>query len=891
MTASEQPDLLAAAAEYGEAGLCVIPVRANGSKAPDLRSWQAYMAERSTADEHATWFDPQRRGGARTGIGVVFGHVSSNVEMIEFEGRAVTEGYLDKAAEIAEASGLGDIWKQVTHGWVRRSPSGGLHLHVRIDDAPVLGNTKLASRPARDDELTRGEIAQLAKNPSKVFPRVLIETRGEGGYAVVEPSHGRVHSSGRPYIRQAGGPDSIPTISAEYYAALHSLLRAVDEMPQKETSKSAPRDPRPPTSGSLQRPGDDFENRVDWAEILEPAGWTFVHQHGRTRYWSRPDKDRGISATTGHAPDRDRLFVFSTSTEFEAEVAYTKFGAFALMQCGGDFKAAARELRRRGFGEKPPHRPLDSNVVPLRTRGSQPPTDGANAIDPDAAAPLPPGHAAASGPKPRIDITNEVVGIDRILEVMAAGQLPGLYMRANGLCWIDADDQGHPVMRQLGPENLRAYLHEHTVTFVVAEDKEFGGLQDVPELPQVRTCSTILGRRGWPLPKLRGIVTTPVARPDGSFIYAPGYDTATGLYLHPHAPLRRLDGPVTDEKIAKAKTIVLDRMLVDFPWVGAPDRAHMLGALLTPILRHYFHGPTPMFVITATDSGSGKTLLKDIFAYCYSISSTAWSMADEELRKSITSQLFTQGQPVVVFDNLPNGHVIKSAQLSTLLTGEYWGDRILGRTEAIQMPDDRLWVLTGNALQTGGDNSRRAVWIRLDPNCPNPDERDGFVVGDLRIWLRANASTVVAALVAMVRGWIEAGAPARSVRFGDYSEWASMLAGLLDFLQVPGWLADRTVAAAARDAEGQEWGAFLSAWHEAFDNAAVSAGRVLEALHEFVPQPSDKTVNAKQLGRWFGARNGRWFGEFKLTGAYDSHAKQTLWRVERHIRTTRGEGS
>ena len=153
-------NLLAAAREYDRAGLCPIPVKADGSKSPDLRTWTAYQSTRSTPDEHAAWFDPNRRGGARTGIGVIFGHVSGNVEMIEFEGRAIAEGYFDTVTGIAEASGLGDLWKQVTNGWMRQSAGGGLHLHVRVGGTPVKGNTKLAARVATDDELTPSQIGR-----------------------------------------------------------------------------------------------------------------------------------------------------------------------------------------------------------------------------------------------------------------------------------------------------------------------------------------------------------------------------------------------------------------------------------------------------------------------------------------------------------------------------------------------------------------------------------------------------------------------------------------------------------------------------------------------------------------------------------------------------------
>jgi hypothetical protein len=138
MTAPMPPEIRDAAREYDDAGLSVVRVKEDGSKQPD-RSWKQYQIQRSTPAEHDAWFDPDRRGGPAQGIGVVFGAVSGNVEMLEFEGRAITDGYLDRVTEIAEASGLGEVWKQVANGWVRQSPSGGMHFHVRVEGAPVKG--------------------------------------------------------------------------------------------------------------------------------------------------------------------------------------------------------------------------------------------------------------------------------------------------------------------------------------------------------------------------------------------------------------------------------------------------------------------------------------------------------------------------------------------------------------------------------------------------------------------------------------------------------------------------------------------------------------------------------------------------------------------------------
>ncbi len=48
----------------------------------------------------------------------------------------------------------------------------------------------------------------------------------------------------------------------------------------------------------------------------------------------------------------DKLRVFSTSTIFDAERSYDKFGAYAVIFHNGDFKEAARDLRSQGYGQQ-----------------------------------------------------------------------------------------------------------------------------------------------------------------------------------------------------------------------------------------------------------------------------------------------------------------------------------------------------------------------------------------------------------------------------------------------------------------------------------------------------------------------------------------------------------
>jgi putative DNA primase/helicase len=99
-------------------------------------------------------------------------------------------------------------------------------------------------------------------------------------------------------------------------------------------------------------PGDDFNVRAKWEDILAKHGWTYAGEYGEETRWCRPGKDFGISATTNHQGS-DLLHVFTSSAPpFEPGSTYSKFSAYTLLNHGGDFKEAARDLREQGYGKK-----------------------------------------------------------------------------------------------------------------------------------------------------------------------------------------------------------------------------------------------------------------------------------------------------------------------------------------------------------------------------------------------------------------------------------------------------------------------------------------------------------------------------------------------------------
>jgi putative DNA primase/helicase len=336
------------ATQWQQAGVSIIPILANQTKRPAVR-WGDFQVQVPTLSQVEEWWG----NGKPYGLAVICGAVSGNLEMTEIEGRACDGASMTSIANHMDESGIGHVWDLLTgpNGYSEMSPSGGIHLLYRISDHEVPGNTKIA---ANTDQL------------------VLAETRGEGGYVIVAPTSGVCHPSGEAWELINGIYGTLPLITWEQRCKLHEALHlALDTTtPQASSTRTLTDEtaqipavlPARPIAGSSTAglsPGDHFEATTDWAEILEPHGWLLESRRGPVRNWTRPGKDRrgGSSATTGASADRDRLYVFSTSTIFVAEEPYTKFAAHALLNFGGDYSAAASDLRRRGYGAVAPELP------------------------------------------------------------------------------------------------------------------------------------------------------------------------------------------------------------------------------------------------------------------------------------------------------------------------------------------------------------------------------------------------------------------------------------------------------------------------------------------------------------------------------------------------------
>lgn len=304
-------NLLEAGLAYLEGGINLIPV--NARKAPadpplSYRKWKRYQTEQVTKTILRKWANsPEVHGWA-----MVCGKISGGLTILDFD----EPGFYEK-------------WKAKEGGLAQTLPtqqtgSGDGYQVAFRSDLPVR-NDKLAYVSADNEE---GRLTA-------------IETRGEGGYAVVAPSYcpeakkrGKKHQ--QPYKVIQGNFAEIPTISNEQAQFLLDMARSLDEMPKSRKQMQAA-----PLSANRNGDGADsgvigaFNETYDIAAILE-----------RNDYERRGNRYLAPASTTGlpgvHIFENGRCYSHHANDPLNDSHSHDAFDLFRILEHGGDIKAAVK---------------------------------------------------------------------------------------------------------------------------------------------------------------------------------------------------------------------------------------------------------------------------------------------------------------------------------------------------------------------------------------------------------------------------------------------------------------------------------------------------------------------------------------------------------------------
>lgn len=691
-----------AALTWHDAGCSIIPIRADGTKKP-LFEWKDLMIERAKREAVYGQFFRQ----PQLGIGIVCGKVSGDLEMLELEGRAATGDDIDKIMSECEMRGVAGTFTSLMHeGYAEWTPSGGIHFLYRIADHEVPGNTKIARRLATEEE--------LAEKPGDKI-KVLSETRGEGGYLVVAPSGGTVHATGDSWSVAAGRLGAIPTISWDSRCKLHEAIHAaLDKMPVRDQTPT----PRAPLSSLLSasgRPGDDYNQRVQWIEILGPHGWTVSHTQGHTTYWVRPGKDKrdGHSATTGRSADGDRLYVFSSATEFEPETPYNKFSAYTLLEHGGDYTASARALRSLGYGAPA----TGSMAAPVPATGLASPGWADQALG----VPAPPSAAVAARDPNWLAIwAKPMVPADAFVYArqdysVSSGIYASVFEDTFKFCgelkkWFS--------FTGVVWSEDKTLQHEDAVKFLLNEAHKQATREDSPELAKwVRTMgrasSPTLARWAKSDPRI-AITRNQLDRHRHLITLRNGVmDLDTHTFTDGHDPkqllTKQLHLKYDKDATCPQWTTLLEQLLPDGDMRGYLQRAagHTLLGDAQERALFLLHG----------DPGTGKSQVVRVLELMfgdYAETANATTFNEQSKRASITNDLNDlRGKRFVSVAELDEGERLNEALIKRLTGGDTAKSRGLYQENSSWDVEFSLWMVTNFLPRLNSDDA--AMWKRVKP--------------------------------------------------------------------------------------------------------------------------------------------------------------------------------
>ena len=426
--------------------------------------------------------------------------------------------------------------------------------------------------------------------------------------------------------------------------------------------------------------------------------------------------------------------------------------------------------------------------------------------------------------------------------------------------------------------------------------------EDAPE----RVARAILATRGGrSFRRLTAVCTAPILRADGSVLDTPGHDESTGLlYVTAELnPPKVPQSPTAGE--ALEALALLWQPFREFPVVDPVSVGVLISSLLAVALRPTL--PTcPGYGLDAPAAGTGKTLI----AKCIAAMGTGDDVAvmppakdEEEWRKRLFAGL-RGGDTVLLVDNVREP--LGNAAIDSFITSRTYKDRILGESTTQELPNNALFLITGNNLVLTGDTHRRILIVRLDAQQEQPFTRE-FAFNPQDEVIKNRQQMVVAALT-IVRAYITAGrpkaAPGRIASFELWDDlvrqplcWLKELIGPAGRKDLPSFAdpAESITRSESENPDQAKLAAMLEAWHATFASTPTTVATVLTLSGQYSPNPlladaaneiagQGGKINSRMLGRWIERHAEQRIGGLRFVKAGKAHGVmrwQVLQTVER----------
>jgi len=220
-------------------------------------------------------------------------------------------------------------------------------------------------------------------------------------------------------------------------------------------------------------------------------------------------------------------------------------------------------------------------------------------------------------------------------------------------------------------------------------------------------------------------------------------------------------------------------------FAGNADRTNTVGAALTVLLRHRWHGEKPVVLVTATRSHAGKGTITEFVRGAATKTDVLYEGIDWPMQSQFQRQI--KANPdigVVVFDNVRldsaggHGKYVRSAFIESFVTSAELTLASPGGGEAITLDNTFVVSINTNDGALSPDLMNRALTISLAPK-GNVQERLSPIGNPKLEFLPANRDRIDAELRGMIERWKRAGRPLDEGARHPMTPWARTVGGIL----------------------------------------------------------------------------------------------------------------
>lgn len=337
--------------------------------------------------------------------------------------------------------------------------------------------------------------------------------------------------------------------------------------------------------------------------------------------------------------------------------------------------------------------------------------------------------------------------------------------------------------------------------------------------PPDKVVNVLLAARGeWVFPVIRGVLTCPTLRPDGSLLTAKGYDPASRYYL---ALPSNLTVPAIPDAPTMAEALKslgrLQALLAKFPFVDKVSEAVALCILMTQVLRCAM-ACSPLQGVSANAPSTGKSFLVDLasaIALGRPCPIIPPGKNEEETEKGIRTKLLSS-TPAFSVDNIYGGLNLPLLNQATERT--HISIRLFGVLEEIEVENSVVIYMTGNNLTIIDEQGRRTICCRMDAGVERPEFRE-FDANPIDTVLK-DRGRYIADILIIARAYLAylagGGTRPQIPPMGDsHKAWSRLVREPLVWLRCADPILSQEISRKA-DPVASQLSTIIDAWHVAF---------------------------------------------------------------------------